>query len=1151
MKKKGLSLLTVLALAMGLVPSAAASGDGTPQNPYIITTAAELNDVRSNLGAAYKLGADIDMAGVSIAPIGNETEGAFTGALDGAGFVIKNLSMDLSYKSVGLIGYLEGTLTNLKLENVSIKGSRYTGALTGYAETGSSIISCAVSGTVDGGYSEAFTPYTGGIAGYSCAKEIRSCINSAKVTSAANNAGGIAGYSTGEITDCDNSGDVTAKARCAGGIIAENNGNITGCDNSGDVTASTDDAGSIAGYSSGCVQNCGNSGTIRASGYNTGGITGTSVNLITDCANTGYVSGKYRSGGISGYNTGTITNSNNSGTITASADHCGGISGSSSSGAITNCINSGTVSSSDNGVGGIIGDCSGGTITGCINDGNVSGSYEVGGISGSYGIIKNSVNTANVTSCRVYYDSIGGICGYYGSTYNCLNTGTITSAGDAYGIGGNRNHSYNCVNKGTLLCSNGGSTHQISGYAYYLYPRNSSISLAKGETAAVAMELYGYDRELTWTSSDDSVAAVDSCGNVTGTGAGTALVTVTTELGVSASVTVTVSGTDAAAEITALNKTSASLTAGETLQLSAELSPEGASANITWSSTNTNVATVDGTGLVTAVKTGAALIKARIGSGREFACAINVISDTERVNTLSVSIPQSSITLAPGDAAALNASVMPENATDKSLIYSSDNETAASVNAQGIVTARAPGSAVVRAQSANGCYDECVILVADASGPSVVMPEVKAFPGGTADMKFNIVANPGIAAYKLTVNYDKELLTPEEIIPNSGFGGSFETNLDDTDRDELYVLCYSNSDTDMNGELFTVRFRLSDDAVTGDTAAVSVSYGGKDVCNSAGRSIALYTTSSSVTAAETIPGDVYEDGDITVYDLTLLARYVTRLETLTERQLTAANVNDDEKVDIKDVVKLAQYLVGSSEVTLFEVSDVIENLRVKIESAAVDENGEAYIPVVLENNSGIAGFCFNIEYDKNEVEILDIIPNTDMLSENLNTNLGEETEEGLFVTWYNTDNITADGMLFTLKVRYSGDASSEIGIKADADNICDEQLENVLGIYDTGEVFAAPEGTDPPDESCGIESVTLNDGGISVALKGAIDGAKLITAAYAADGILLSAAITDVSEGDASVSMPLNAAEAAYVKVYLMESMETLKPLCACFTKEL
>ena len=163
----------------------------------------------------------------------------------------------------------------------------------------------------------------------------------------------------------------------------------------------------------------------------------------------------------------------------------------------------------------------------------------------------------------------------------------------------------------------------------------TSVSLTVGETnqlSATVSPGNATDRSVTWSSSNTSVASVNSSGLVTAKGAGSATITckandgsgkqATCSVSVSAAAPIKVSG------IT-LNYTSTSLTVGETRQLNATISPSDATdKSVTWSSSNTSVASVNSSGLVTANGRGTATItcKANDGSSQQATCEVTVAS---------------------------------------------------------------------------------------------------------------------------------------------------------------------------------------------------------------------------------------------------------------------------------------------------------------------------------------------------------------------------------------------------------------------------------------------------------------------------------------------------------------------------------------------
>ena len=105
MKIKSIIGILCLSLCLLIAPAAAAGGSGTPADPYIIQTAAELQSIQNDLGASYKLANNIDLSGITWTPIGTTTAG-FHGTLDGNGKTISNLVLSTSTQNTGFFGTL-------------------------------------------------------------------------------------------------------------------------------------------------------------------------------------------------------------------------------------------------------------------------------------------------------------------------------------------------------------------------------------------------------------------------------------------------------------------------------------------------------------------------------------------------------------------------------------------------------------------------------------------------------------------------------------------------------------------------------------------------------------------------------------------------------------------------------------------------------------------------------------------------------------------------------------------------------------------------------------------------------------------------------------------------------------------------------------
>lgn len=152
-----------------------------------------------------------------------------------------------------------------------------------------------------------------------------------------------------------------------------------------------------------------------------------------------------------------------------------------------------------------------------------------------------------------------------------------------------------------------------------------------------------------------------------------------------------------------LNMSSLSLTEDDTYTLSATVSPSIATdKSVSWSSSNSSVATVSSTGKVTAVNAGTATITATAndGSGVKAACSVTVKSRTIKVT--GIALGKSSLSLTEGDTYTLSATVSPSNATDKSVTWKSSNTSVATVSTSGKVTAINAGTATITATANDG-----------------------------------------------------------------------------------------------------------------------------------------------------------------------------------------------------------------------------------------------------------------------------------------------------------------------------------------------------------------------------------------------------------------------------------------------------------------
>jgi Bacterial Ig-like domain (group 3)./The GLUG motif. len=320
-----------------------AGGNGTAECPYLIETADQLNSVRDNLNAHYRLIADIDLAGSEYPnwePIGNNSS-VFNGTFDGDGHKIINLTINWQGQSyVGLFGNTgnSAVIRNVGLEKANVNGYYYyTGGLVGYLR--GDIMNSFVEGNVRGSQF----------------------------------VGGLAGYNFGRISDSYAEVAVTASSAGAGGLAGYNVATITDSYAAGTVSSTNDNAGGLVGLNDGTIQNSFATVNVTARDW-VGGLAGSSTQRIERSFATGSVSGRNGVGGLAGnLNTnGSITDAYAAGAVTGTQNVGGLVGQSNTSGNITKAYATGEVNG-DSDVGGLVGKHERGGISDSYYDSNTTG----------------------------------------------------------------------------------------------------------------------------------------------------------------------------------------------------------------------------------------------------------------------------------------------------------------------------------------------------------------------------------------------------------------------------------------------------------------------------------------------------------------------------------------------------------------------------------------------------------------------------------------------------------------------------------------------------------------------------------------------------------------------------------------------------------
>ena len=270
--------------------------------------------------------------------------------------------------------------------------------------------------------------------------------------------------------------------------------------------------------------------------------------------------------------------------------------------------------------------------------------------------------------------------------------------------------------------------------------KTKTLTVGKSLTVKTTVSPSSAKKSISYKSSNKKVATVSKKGKVTAKKAGTAKITVTVKgknnkkktawfkvkvvkktaptkkptattkptATPTVAPTATTAPQEVAVESISLTASATTIAAGQTAQVFAEIQPTNATnKNVTFTSSNTDVATVTEEGVVTALKDGETTIIATAANGVTGTITITVKTVEPAVMNLNVT----TLNLTVGDTQVLTTSFVPEETTERNVTWSSDKESVAKVDANGTVTAIGVGTATITAISENGLKATCTVTV--------------------------------------------------------------------------------------------------------------------------------------------------------------------------------------------------------------------------------------------------------------------------------------------------------------------------------------------------------------------------------------------------------------------------------------------------------
>lgn len=628
-------------------------GEGTEESPYIITNPVELDLVRNYPDAWFELGNDIDMSAFSgVGGTGFPSIPAFSGHFDGKNHYIKNITINGNEGYAGLFANVNnGSIQNLLMKNVS------------FHIKDAMYIGCIAASL------------TGAIQNCHVETDLKLQTDAT--------VGGIAGTVIGSIDQCSFSGtmrilDQATVGGIAGQLMAQRT--VTNSTSSGAILGNSGTAGGIVGSTmmNASIKNCHSSMDVTAHSY-AGGIVGDNRGLIDNTYATGSIT--------SAYDASTQWHTNKA----------GGIAGNTQLGMMPGHVKY-SFALND-------------TIVSPIDYARVANAEYYANLSGYVAMDSNYAVASMLVGPRI--DSLYAPAA--ADTMAQMNhkhgqTGTLDEFNQAFYQANLWAFGQDSLAPWTMNGNMPRLWWEFNVRSVELPFAETSIE--KGETITLLPTIIpadASDKSCRFSSSDVAIASVNQEGVVTGNNAGTATITVTTNDGgftASCQVSVTIP-----VEQVILAEDTVTTSPYGTVTLEYTVLPdEATNQHVLFRSLNENVVYCYGSTIM-GVSVGTTQVIAISEDGHASdTCVVNVIIPIE-----DITLNESSITLSNATPSfQLKATLYPEDATEVPLLWTSDDESVATVSNEGLVSGHAKGSTTVTVSTPDGEHSaSCYVQVTE------------------------------------------------------------------------------------------------------------------------------------------------------------------------------------------------------------------------------------------------------------------------------------------------------------------------------------------------------------------------------------------------------------------------------------------------------
>lgn len=357
-----------------------------------------------------------------------------------------------------------------------------------------------------------------------------------------------------------------------------------------------------------------------------------------------------------------------------------------------------------------------------------------------------------------------------------------------------------------------------------------------------------------------------------------------------------------------------SLFLGNTYVFTPTITDAGAITTLTWTSSNTSVATVSGSGALTTVGVGTTTIKCTASNGVSAQCEVTV----NPVLVSGITLNETTAEMIVGEKQNLTATITPDNATDKSVTWSSTNEAVAVVDESGQVTAVGSGTCQIKATANDGSGKTASCLVTVEKNNKLTVTDMTQCSGGQGVLNVLLSDEETVMGFQ----FDLELPTGVTVAEKDGkllaalTGNAVNTHSISSSKvsDGLYRFVVtpqgSRAISQATGDGMTITVDVADDVAVGnyDMTIKDIEMTVKHTGN-VYEDIHPKNSTATLTVTEAVMGDVNGDGRVSVTDVISMNSYILEEEPA-QFIRKVADLNGDGKVTITDMVQVIDIILG-------------------------------------------------------------------------------------------------------------------------------------------------------------------------------------------------------------------------------------------------